>query len=119
MKRVVITGCGLVTPLGCGVQPVWRRLLAGRSGVRRLPDRIVSDVASKIAGVVPDKAEDPEAGFDPSPLAPAKEMRHMDRFIQFAVMAADEAIQHAGFAPSTDAQRSRTATVIASGIGGF
>jgi len=119
MRRLVVTGCGLVTPLGCGVQPVWRRLLAGRSGIRRLPDSIVGDVPSKIAGVVPDKAEDPDAGFDPLPLAPAKEMRHMDRFIQFALMAADEAIRQSGWTASTDEQRNRTATIIASGIGGF
>jgi len=119
MRRLVVTGCGLVTPLGCGVQPVWRRLLTGRSGIRRLPDSIVGDVPSKIAGVVPDKAEDPDAGFDPLPLAPAKEMRHMDRFIQFALMAADEAIRQSGWTASTDEQRNRTATIIASGIGGF
>ena len=119
MRRIVVTGCGLVSPLGCGLDRVWRRLLAGRSGVRRLPDSLVPDVASKIAGVVPDKAEDPEAGFDLHAAVNVKEERRMDRFIHFAIAAANEAIAQAGWRPSTDQERERTATVIASGMGGF
>ncbi len=119
MRRIVVTGCGLGSPLGCGLDRVWRRLLAGRSGVRRLPDSLVPDVASKIAGVVPDKAEDPEAGFDLHAAVNVKEERRMDRFIHFAIAAANEAIAQAGWRPSTDQERERTATVIASGMGGF
>ena len=63
-QRVVITGMGLVTPLGSQVEVVWRRLQAGFSGIRRLPDDMVFDVPSKVGGVVPDIAEDGEAGFD-------------------------------------------------------
>jgi 3-oxoacyl-[acyl-carrier-protein] synthase II len=119
MRRIVVSGCGLVTPLGCGVEHVWHRLLAGRSGIRRLPAALVADVRTKIAGVVPSKVEDPEAGYDPAELISAKEKLRMDRFIQLAIAAADEAITQAGWVPSSDEQRERTATVVASGIGGF
>src|SRR5712672_3462028 len=119
MRRIVVTGCGLVSPLGCGVDTVWRRLIAGRSGIRRLPDTLVPDVASKIAGVVPSLADDPEAGFDADRTVSVKDQKRMDRFIQFAAAAADEAIAQARWTPASDRQRERTATVIASGIGGF
>jgi 3-oxoacyl-[acyl-carrier-protein] synthase II len=118
-RRIVITGLGLVTPLGVGTEHVWRRLLNGRSGICRLSDDIVSDVASKVGGVVPTLEEDPEAGFDLDRVVPSKEQKKMDRFIHFALAAADEALAQAGWAPSTEEERDRTATVIASGIGGF
>ncbi|HET7679545.1 MAG TPA: beta-ketoacyl-ACP synthase II [Xanthobacteraceae bacterium] len=119
MRRIVVSGCGLVTPLGCGVEHVWRRLLAGRSGIRRLPDALVADIATKIAGVIPSKDEDPEAGYDPAQCVSLKEKRQMDRFIQLAITAANEAITQAAWFPATEEQRGRTATVVASGIGGF
>ena len=118
-QRVVITGMGLVTPLGSQVEVVWRRLQAGLSGIRRLPDEVVFDVPSKIAGVVPDIAEDEEAGFDPERVGPARERRKMDRFIQFAIAAADEALAQAAWQPETDRARQRSATVIASAFGGL
>jgi 3-oxoacyl-[acyl-carrier-protein] synthase II len=119
MRRIVVSGCGLVTPLGCGVEHVWRRLLAGRSGIRRLPDALVADIATKIAGIIPSKAEDPEAGYDSAEAVSLKEKRQMDRFIQLAITAANEAITQAAWFPSTDEQRDSTATIVASGIGGF
>jgi 3-oxoacyl-[acyl-carrier-protein] synthase II len=119
MRRIVVTGCGLVSPLGCGVDVVWRRLIAGRSGIRRLPDKLVPDVAAKIAGVVPSLADDAEAGFDSNRTVSVKDQKRMDRFIQFAIAAADEAIAQARWTPASEQQRERTATVIASGIGGF
>jgi 3-oxoacyl-[acyl-carrier-protein] synthase II len=119
MQRIVVTGCGLVSPLGCGLDPVWQRLIAGQSGLRKLPESLVPDVAAKIAGVVPDKVDDHEAGFDVSGSISLKDVRRMDRFIQFAVIAADEAIAQARWHPATDHERERTATVIASGMGGF
>jgi 3-oxoacyl-[acyl-carrier-protein] synthase II len=119
MRRVVITGMGAVSPLGCGVETVWRRLLAGRSGVRRLADAITEGVAAKIAGVVPSAAEDAEGGFDPDQAAPPKDQRKMDRFILLALAAAREAVTMAGWTPSNDHERQRTGTMIASGIGGF
>jgi 3-oxoacyl-[acyl-carrier-protein] synthase II len=119
MRRVVITGMGVVSPLGCGVEPVWRRLLEGRSGLRALPADLAPDVACQVAGVAPSLEEDPEAGFDPDAWIPAKDQKKMDRFIQFALAAADQAIGQSGWTPSTPLERARTATVIGSGIGGF
>jgi 3-oxoacyl-[acyl-carrier-protein] synthase II len=110
---------GAVSPLGCGVEPNWSRLLAGKSGLRALSDNVVGDLANKVAGVVPDIAEDPEAGFDPDRAAPRKDQKKMDRFILFALLAAEEAINQARWTPEDDASRERTATVIGSGIGGF
>jgi 3-oxoacyl-[acyl-carrier-protein] synthase II len=117
--RIVVTGMGLVSPLGCGVETAWLRLLDGRSGLRRLPDEVTLDLAVKVGGVVPDKADDPEAGFDPDSLVSGKDQRKMDRFILFALMAADEAIRQADWQPQDEQSRERTATIIASGTGGF
>ncbi|ERL49362.1 hypothetical protein BJB45_21665 [Halomonas huangheensis] len=80
---------------------------------------MVNDLPVKIAGVVPDHMEDPQAGFDAGRIAPPKEQRKMDRFILFALAAADEAINLAGWYPTQAHEQERTATVIASGIGGF
>ncbi|MBD3849271.1 beta-ketoacyl-ACP synthase II [Bosea sp. SSUT16] len=119
MRRIVVTGMGVVSPLGCGTEIAWRRLLAGRSGLRRLPDAIAETLPAKIAGVVPSKMEDDEGGFDPDTVIAPKDQRKMDRFIQFALVAAREALTQAGWQPQTELERERTATVIASGIGGF
>jgi 3-oxoacyl-[acyl-carrier-protein] synthase II len=119
LVRVVITGMGVVSPLGCGVETVWQRLLAGRSGIRGLPDDIVDGVAAKIGGVVPTIAEDPEGGFDPDQAASPKDQRKVDRFILLALAAAREAVSMAGWSPSNERERQRTGTIIASGIGGF
>ncbi|MDQ0472690.1 beta-ketoacyl-ACP synthase II [Labrys wisconsinensis] len=116
--RIVVTGMGVVAPLGAGVETVWRRLVEGRSGIRRLPDALVPDVEAKVAGIVPSRAED-EHGFDLEAVVPAKERKKMDRFIHLALGAADEAVAQAGWAPVDEAARERTATIIASGIGGF
>ncbi len=117
--RVVVTGMGLVTPLGVGVETVWSRLLAGRSGLRRLDDTVVFDVPCKIGGVVPSKLEDPVAGFDIDAIVGVKDQKKMDRFIPFALAAAEEAIAQAGWRPDTAKDQERTATIIASGVGGF
>lgn len=119
MRRIVVTGMGAVTPLGSGVGRVWERLLAGQSGLRRLPDAIVGDLPAKVGGVVPSLEEDPVGGFDPDRVLSAKDQRKIDRFILFAMAAADDAIAMAGWTPQDELQKIRTATVIASGIGGF
>ena len=119
MRRIVVTGMGAVSPLGCGTEIAWQRLLAGWSGLRRLPDAIVETLPAKVAGIVPSKAEDAEGGFDPDAVIAPKDQRKMDRFIQFALVAAKEALAQAGWQPQNEAERERTATVIASGIGGF
>lgn len=118
-KRVVVTGMGIVSPLGCGVSHVWQALLQGKSGISRLDEEIVEDIACKVAGQVPSIEDDPLHGFDPSVAIPSKERKKMDRFIEFAMVAAQEALSQAGWFPEDQAERERTATVIATGIGGF
>ena len=118
MRRVVVTGLGVVSPLGVGTETVWARLLEGRSGITRLPAGLAPDVPAQIAGRAPSVLEDP-AGFDIDAAIPGKDQKKMDRFIAFAITAADEAIAQAGWAPQTEMQKARTATVIATGIGGF
>jgi 3-oxoacyl-[acyl-carrier-protein] synthase II len=118
-RRIVVTGLGLVSPLGSVVEAAWSRLLAGRSGLRLLPEEMVADLPAKVGGVVPTKAEDPEAGFDPDAATAPKDQRKMDRFILFALAAAEEAITQAGWRPADAVGCGRTATIIASGIGGF
>ena len=114
--RIVVTGMGMVSPLGADVETSWMNLLAGRSGIRRLPEDIYVDGPAHIAGQVPTARE--PGGFDLDRFVPGKDQKKMDRFIQFALGAAAEAIAQSGWMPD-DAQAARTATVIASGIGGF
>lgn len=118
MRRIVVTGMGLVSPLGCGVELAWSRLLAGRSGLRALP-AWAATLPARVAGIVPTRADDVAGGFDPDLGAPPKDQRKMDRFILFALVAAAEAISQAAWAPADAHAMERTATVIASGIGGF
>ncbi|WP_224994024.1 beta-ketoacyl-[acyl-carrier-protein] synthase II [Klebsiella pneumoniae] len=119
VKRIVVTGMGIVSPLGCGVQHVWQSLLAGKSGITRLSEQLVADIPCKVAGQVPSIDSDPLHGFDPLATIPAKERKKMDRFIEFALVAAREALAQAGWSPASAAEQERTATVIATGIGGF
>jgi 3-oxoacyl-[acyl-carrier-protein] synthase II len=118
-RRIVVTGMGVISPLGCGVETAWTLLIAGRSGLRRLPEAIVPDVPAKVGGVVPSVEEDAEGGFDPGRLIAEKDLKKMDRFIQMAIFAADEAISQAGWRPASEPERERTGTIIASGVGGF
>lgn len=118
-KRIVVTGMGIVSPLGCGVSHVWQSLLQGKSGISRLADDIVDDIPCKVAGQVPSVEEDPQHGFDPLAAIAAKERKKMDRFIEFALVAAKEALTQANWFPEDQAEKDRTATVIATGIGGF
>ncbi|WP_045513366.1 MULTISPECIES: beta-ketoacyl-ACP synthase II [Kosakonia] len=118
-KRIVVTGMGIVSPLGCGVSHVWQSLLQGKSGISRLADEVVDDIPCKVAGQVPSIEEDPQYGFDPLVAIPAKERKKMDRFIEFALVAAKEALTQANWFPQDQAEKDRTATIIATGIGGF
>jgi 3-oxoacyl-[acyl-carrier-protein] synthase II len=118
MRRVVVTGLGLVSPLGCGSELAWSRLLSARSGLTALPEWAAA-LPARVAGIVPIKADDPDGGFDPDLTVPPKDQRRMDRFILFALAAASEAISQAAWTPSDTHSLERTATVIASGIGGF
>lgn len=118
MRDVVITGLGLVTPLGVGVDVNWQRLTAGLSGLRRIAGFETADLPAKVAGIVPDIADDPQ-GFDPEAAAPAKDRRKMDRFIQFALVAAGEALKQAGLQLADATAKARAGCIIATGIGGF
>jgi 3-oxoacyl-[acyl-carrier-protein] synthase II len=119
MRRIVVTGMGAITPLAANVETSWSRLLAGRSGLKRLPDEMVGDLPAKVGGVVPSLEEDSDAGFDPNGVFAPKDQRKVDRFILFGLAAAQEALAQANWAPVSEADRLRTATIIASGIGGF
>ena len=121
MRRVVITGMGLVSPLGCNVELAWQRLLAGRSGITVLPEAVTEGVPAKVAGRVLPLSEDPEGGWDVDAVVSPKDQRKMDRFIPFALGAADQALAQAGWpmVGGDEAALARSATVIASGIGGF
>ncbi len=101
MRRIVVTGMGAVTPLAADVEASWSRLLAGRSGIRRLPDDVVGDLPAKVGGVVPSMEEDPDAGFDPDTVLPPKDQRKVDRFILFALAAAEEALVQAKWKPGS------------------
>ncbi|MDN5506819.1 MAG: beta-ketoacyl-ACP synthase II [Comamonas sp.] len=118
-RRVVITGLGLVSPLGCNVELAWQRLLAGQSGVRALSAGVGEGTGVSIAGRVPGLEEDPQAGWSPEAMISAKELRRMDRFIAFALGAADQALAQAQWVHPSVEQQERAATIIGSGVGGF
>jgi len=109
--RVVVTGLGMISPVGIGAEAAWSNLLKGKSGISRLGADVAPDVPAQVAGVVMD--------FNADAFIPSKDQKKMDRFIQFALAAADEALKQSGWQPQNEQQKMRTATVIASGIGGF
>jgi 3-oxoacyl-[acyl-carrier-protein] synthase II len=117
MRRVVVTGLGLVTPLGLGVGHVWPALLAGKSGISRIESFDVSDLPTKIAGQVPRGSAAHE--FDPLRVVEAKELRRLDDFMLFALAAAEEAIADAGWTKPSERELERTGVLIGSGIGGL
>ncbi|WP_047230129.1 beta-ketoacyl-ACP synthase II [Pseudomonas brassicacearum] len=118
-KRIVVTGMGIVSPLGCAVEEVWLRLLAGRSGIRNLSGDITEGTGVAVGGQVPSLQEDAVAGYDPERFISVKDRKKMDRFIEFALVAADEALAQAGWHPTQASDQERTATIISSGVGGF
>jgi len=117
MRRVVVTGLGLVTPLGVGHKLNWDRLVNGQSGIRGITSFDVSDLASKIAGQVPRGKGEGE--FDADSYVPPKDQRKMDDFILYAIGAAHEAVRDAGWMPEDEEERERTGVMIGSGIGGL
>lgn len=119
MRRVVVTGIGLVTPLAATTHASWQKLTAGRSGIRRLTPEIidVSDLATQIAGVVPDKNE--ECGLDLDKYIIPKDQHKMGRFIQLAVAAAQQAIEDAELNNLPEQDKEHVGVLIGSGIGGL
>jgi 3-oxoacyl-[acyl-carrier-protein] synthase II len=118
MRRVVVTGLGLVTPLGIGIEHVWRRLLNSDSGIGAIQSFDVSDLPAKIAGQVP-RGETASGNFNADEWVPAKDQRKMDDFIIFAIGAATQAVSDSGWAPTEEEALERTGVMIGSGIGGL
>jgi 3-oxoacyl-[acyl-carrier-protein] synthase II len=118
MRRVVVTGMGLVSPLGCGVEPAWARILEGRSGARKISKFPTDDLPCKIAADVP-RGDGSDATFNPDQWVDPKEQRRIDDFIVFAITAAQQAVDHSGWKPSNEEERTRTGVLIGSGIGGL
>lgn len=118
MRRVVITGVGIVSPLGCGTDLTWSRLIESKSGLGPITDFDVSDIPSKIAGRVP-RTEGEEGSFIADDWVSPKEQRRMDDFIQFGLAASDLAIEDAGWQPEDEESLERTGVLIGSGIGGL
>ena len=118
MKRVVVTGLGLVTPLGIGTENVWKRLTAGESGIRAIQSFDVSDLPAKIAGQVP-RGETASGLFNADDWVPPKDQRKMDEFILYAMAAAEQAVVDSGWKPEGDEERERSGVMIGSGIGGL
>jgi 3-oxoacyl-[acyl-carrier-protein] synthase II len=117
MRRVVVTGMGLVTPLASGIEETWRRLLAGESGIRRIEKFDVSDLACKIAGQVP-RGDGSGGSFNPDRWMEPKEQRKVDDFIIFAMGAASQALDDADWHPSEYDDQIASGVLIGSGIGG-
>jgi len=118
MRRVVITGIGLVTPLGIGKSHVWERLTAGQSGIRGIQTFDVSDLPAKIAGQVPPGSTE-EGYFDADHFMASKDRRKVDNFILYGVAAAQQAVEDADWMPEDEESRERTGVMIGSGIGGL
>ncbi|SET83248.1 beta-ketoacyl-ACP synthase II [Oceanicella actignis] len=117
MRRVVVTGLGLLTPLACGVDETWSRLLAGKSGAGRIKHFDPSHLACHIACEIP-LGDGSDGTFNPDDWVPAKDRRKFDRFITYALTAAEQAVRDAGWTPEDEEARQRTGVLIGSGIGG-
>ena len=118
MRRVVVTGMGALTPLGFGVDPVWDRLIAGKSGIRKIDNFDTSDLPAKIGGKVV-IGDGSGRTFNPEDVLPPKEQRKIDQFILYGMAAAQEAVKDSGWEPQSDEDRYRTGVLIGSGIGGL
>ncbi|MEN2494624.1 MAG: 3-oxoacyl-[acyl-carrier-protein] synthase 2 [Hyphomicrobiaceae bacterium hypho_1] len=118
LRRVVVTGLGLVTPLGCGVEETWTSLIEGRSGIRRVKEFEVNDLASKIAAFIP-RGDNISGCYNADDWMLPKEQRRVDDFIVYAIAAATQAISDAGSVIVTDEDRHRAGVLIGSGIGGL
>jgi 3-oxoacyl-[acyl-carrier-protein] synthase II len=117
LRRVVVTGMGTVSPLGCGVEATWANILASKSGARRIDDFEIDDIACQIAHRIPLGSLD-EGRFNPDDWMDTKEQRKVDPFIVFGMAAAAQAIADAGVEPRTQEDAERTGVLIGSGIGG-
>src|SRR5580692_13114468 len=117
MRRVVVTGLGMVTPLACGVEPTWQRLLAGQSGIKRIEKFEVSDITCKIAGQVR-RGDGSNGTFNADDWMEPKEQRKVDDFIIFAMGAATQALNDADWHPQSYEDQIVSGVLLGSGIGG-
>jgi len=118
MRRVVVTGLGMVTPLACGVEPTWQRLLAGASGIGRIEKFDVSDLSCQVAGQVP-RGDGAQGTFNPDEWMEPKEQRKVDDFILYAMSAAKQALDDADWHPRDYEEQITSGVLIGSGIGGI
>ena len=118
MRRVVITGLGMVTPLACGVETTWSRLVAGQSGARKITEVDVSDLSSQIGCLIP-RGDGSDGTFNADDWLEPKEQRKVDDFITFAIAAATQAVEDSGWKPTEYEDQTRTGVMIGSGIGGL
>ena len=121
MRRVVVTGVGLVTSLGNNVAKSWQHIIESKSGIKKIPTSLFEnhDLASRVAGYIPTLEENPDHGLNISDHISARVISTMDRFIQFAVIAADEAISDAGYNEMSEDDKLNTGVLVGSGIGGL
>ena len=119
MRRVVVTGLGMLTPLGNGVDINWKRLISGQGGIRKISDFDVSDISCKIAGQIPLKIDDPEAGLDIDQWIEPRDQKRIDRFIAYGIISAMQAVEDSGWKPKNDEEKHRTGVILGSGIGGL
>lgn len=117
MRRVVVTGLGMLSPLGVGVDVNWSRLTAGQSGIGKITSFNVEDITSKVAGQIP--RGDGEGQFNPDRFIEPKDQKKMDIFIHYAMAAADEAMADSGYKPANEEEADRAGVLIGSGIGGL
>src|ERR1051325_3000176 len=118
MRRVVVTGLGMVTPLACGVEATWQRLLAGQSGARKIEKFEVGDLAAKIACQIP-RGDGADGTYNPDQWMEPKEQRRVDDFIVYAMCAARQALDDAGWMPESREDQIASGVLIGSGIGGI
>ena len=118
MRRVVVTGLGMLTPLACGVEETWSRLLAGRSGAGPITRFDTADVVTKYACEIP-FGDGSDGTFNPDDWMEAKDRRKVDDFILYGMCAAEQAVKDSGWVPATEEDRCRTGVMIGSGIGGL
>ena len=119
MRRVVVTGLGLLTPLGLGINTNWDRLVSGSSGINKINNFDVSDLPCKIAGQIPKKSDDPEGGLSIDDWIEPRDYKRIDRFIAYGLISATQAIEDSGWVPNNENQKNRTGVILGSGIGGL
>ncbi len=118
MRRVVVTGMGIVCPLGVGIEHVWKRLIAGESGISAISNFDTTELTAKIAGQVP-AGTSAEGGLDLAEWIAVKELKKMDRFIHLGISAASMAIEDSGWVPQSEEDKYAAGVMIGSGIGGL